>query len=109
MENKDSKPDFLSRRVDDLDKIFKMALVNPIIWLLVISVLFNYYLGKELISMAKSNANERITDLKEYMQNDGKQVIREEVAKELEPTKQDVKSTTEEIKQSINNFKEKMQ
>lgn len=102
--------DFLNRRTEDLGKVFGMAKSDLVLLIAVISIIGNFILVWKLVSVVENLNGKRIEDIKSFMRTDeGRATIEHEVNKSLEPTKQEVKTTTEEIKQSINEFKEKMQ
>lgn len=105
MEEDKNKPDFINKRTEDLGKVFGMARQDLVLLIAVVSVFFNFYLGARLMNSSEA----RVSDIKEYMRTEGKPIIEQEVGKQLEPIKEDVKTTTGEIKQSITDFKEKMQ
>lgn len=100
-----SDTDYLNKRIADLEKLVGIANKNywplvSVVQLIIICVLLWLY-----VDSVGTLSEARLTDLKTFL----KMEMKQEVKTELQPTKELVKETTEEVKTTINEFKEKTQ
>lgn len=89
---------------NNVAKLFGMARQDWIALGLVISILLNIWLVYEVITAYKRSEHNRIEDLKSYMRGE----IDKKVEEKVEPMQKEVLETTEEVKKSVNEFKERV-
>lgn len=89
---------------DNVGKLFGMAKQDWKALGLVLSVLLNIWLVYEVITAYKRSETNRVEDLKSYMRGE----IDKKVEEKVEPMQKEVLETTEEVKKSVNEFKERV-
>lgn len=92
--------DYLNRRTNDVKKLWGMAREDIMALILVISLAINVVLVISLINAYKDLTEERVKDLKEF--------TRKEVTEQLQPLQDEVTGTTETVKSTIEELKEKV-
>lgn len=92
--------DYLNRRTNDVKKLWGMAREDVMALILVISLAINVVLVISLINAYKDLTEERVKDLKEF--------TRKEVTEQLQPLQDEVTGTTETVKSTIEELKEKV-
>lgn len=92
--------DYLNRRTNDVKKLWGMAREDVMALILVISLAINVVLVISLINAYKDLTEERVKDLKEF--------TRKEVTEQLQPLQEEVTGTTETVKSTIEELKEKV-